>query len=125
MPDAGAVEVIPQVGSDSLLGGLTYWNGNIYVEESGSYLNQFTLANGLMPQSPTYTSEAEIGGFPNPIPIVSANGTTNGIVWIVTINRNTSLAVLYAYTASDVSTGSDIYNTLARAQQPRTRPASL
>ncbi|MGO8818930.1 MAG: choice-of-anchor D domain-containing protein [Terriglobia bacterium] len=112
VPDAGAVEVIPQVGSDSLLGGLTYWNGNIYVEESGSYLNQFTLANGLMPQSPTYTSEAEIGGFPNPIPIVSANGTTNGIVWIVTINRNTSLAVLYAYTASDVSTGSDIYNTL-------------
>jgi hypothetical protein len=112
VPDVGAVEVIPQVGSDALLGGMTYWNGNIYVEEAGSYLNQFTLANGLMPQAPTYRSEAEIGGFPNPVPVVSANGASNGIVWLVTINRNTSLAALYAYSASDVSNGTDLYDSL-------------
>ncbi|MGD0225481.1 MAG: choice-of-anchor D domain-containing protein [Terriglobia bacterium] len=115
VPDAGAVEVIPQIGSDSLLGGMTYWNGNIYVQEASSWLNQFTLANGLMPQAPTFTSEAEFGGFPNPIPVVSANGTTNGVVWIVTIDLNTKLAALFALGAADVSGNTELYDSVQAA----------
>jgi hypothetical protein len=68
-----------------------------------------------MPQAPTFTSEAEFGGFPNPIPVVSANGTTNGVVWIVTIDLNTKLAALFALGAADVSGNTELYDSVQAA----------
>ncbi len=116
--DAGALEVIPEIGSDSLFGGLTYWNGNLYVQEVGAPLNQFVLTNGTMPQAPSYSTELEFGAFPNYSPVVSANATSNGIVWLVQINPNNSYspAILYAFDAADVST--ELYDT---TQAPNNR----
>ena len=101
--DTGAVEVLPGIGNDSLFGGMGYWNGNIYIQEDGSSLDQFTLSNGLMPQSPTYDSAAEYVGFPNPLPVVSSNGTTNGVLWLVVDDSTTGLATLWALDPTDVS----------------------
>lgn len=115
--DAGAVEEIPEVGSDALFGGMTYWDGNLYVQEVGSGVNQFSLSNGLMPQSPSFSSETEYGGSPNPIPVVSANGTTNGVMWIVSRDSNTGAAILWALDATDVS-NAELYDSL---QAPNNR----
>jgi hypothetical protein len=112
--DTGAVEVIPEVGSDSLFGGMTYWNDNIYVQEDGSYLDQLALSNGTVPQSPTYVSEAELAGFPNPLPVVSSNGTTNGVLWLVVKDTGTGLATLWAFDPTDVS-NTLLYDSLQAA----------
>jgi hypothetical protein len=40
--DAGAVQVIAN-GSDLLFGGGSYWNGNLYIQEVGDFLNMYPL----------------------------------------------------------------------------------
>ena len=62
-----------------------YWNGNVYFW--GSYWDQlksFSFANGQL--STTWTARSlqpTSQSFPGPIPTVSANGNTNGIVWTI------------------------------------------
>jgi hypothetical protein len=112
--DVGAVELIPEVNEDSLFGGLTYWNGSIYVQEKGSNLDQFALTSGTIPQAPTYSSEAEFGNFPNPLPVVSSSGTTNGVLWLIWNDTSTGLAVLYAFDPTNVS-NTELYDSLQAA----------
>ncbi|HMD85557.1 MAG TPA: pyrrolo-quinoline quinone [Terriglobia bacterium] len=118
--DGGAVQVIPD-GSDGLFGGGTYWNGNLYVQEKGDFLKQFPLQNG-MAQSPT--SSAFQVGYPNPAPVVSANGTNNAVLWLVEADafRTGGPAVLRAFDASDVT--NEIYDsTQAPNQRDQAGPA--
>jgi hypothetical protein len=106
--DTGALQVITD-GSDGLFGGLGYWNGNLYVQEDGDYLKQYTLDNGTAP--PPTTSADEFGGFPSSPPAISANGTSNGVLWLVRTDgyNNHEPAVLHAFQATDVS--NEIYNS--------------
>jgi hypothetical protein len=110
--DAGAVQIIPE--SDNLFGGGTYWNGNLYFQEVGDYLNQFPLQNGIA-QTPT-SSSLEIA-FPNPQPVVSSNGTGSGVLWLVEADgfATSGPAILHAYDATDVS--NEIYNSTQAANQ--------
>jgi hypothetical protein len=89
------------------IGGLwsmpAYWNGNIYFWGSGDNLKAYTFANGALSASPTSQS-AESSQFPGSTPVVTANGTTNGIVWAVESDTYvTGPAVLRAYNALNVS----------------------
>jgi hypothetical protein len=106
--DTGAVQVISD-GSDSLFGGLSYWNGNLYVQEVGDYLKQYTFDGGTAP--PPTTSEDEYGGFPSSPPAISANGTSNGVLWLVRTDafNNNAPAVLHAFQAAGVS--NELYNS--------------
>jgi hypothetical protein len=53
----------------------------------------FQLNNGLLGTTPTSKSKATLGGF-RAVPAISANGATNGILWV--IDTNTTEAVLRA-----------------------------
>ena len=59
-----------------------YWNGNVYFWGNGDSLKAYTFTGGVLSASPTSQS-AETSGFPGSTPVVSANGTTDGIVWAV------------------------------------------
>jgi len=100
-------------GSDSLFGGGTYWNGNLFVQQVGDYLNEYALNNG-MAQTPPTSSSFQIG-WPNAPPVVSANGITNAIVWLVEDSAS-GPAVLYAFNAVHVS--DQLYSS---AQAPNQR----
>jgi len=100
-------------GEAALVGGVwgapAYWNGNVFVWGQNDHLKAFSFANGVLSANPTSTS-SEMAGNPNnntysPTPSVSANGTTNGIVWsLVTDNVETQgRAILYAHDASNVA----------------------
>jgi hypothetical protein len=110
--DTGAVQVIND-GSDSLFGGLSYWNGNLYAQEVFDYLKQYPLENGTA-SIPT-TSESGFGGFPDSPPVISANGTSNGVLWLLRTDAysNNGPAVLHAFQATDVS--NEIYNSTQAA----------
>ncbi len=89
-------------------GAPAYWNGNVYVWGQGDFLKAFSFANGVLSANPTSTSSqgaAPNGGTYSPTPSVSANGTTNGIVWsLVTDNAGTQgRAILYAHDATNVA----------------------
>ncbi len=81
-----------------------YWNGNIYLWGNGDHLNAYSITNGQVSASPTSQS-SESSGFPGSTPAVSANGTTNGIVWAVESDAYTSggPSILRAYNATNVS----------------------
>ena len=91
----------------------TYYNGTIYYVGSGygggDTLKAFTLVNGRLSASPTQGSHTY--GYPGSSPSISANGSTNGIVWTLDNggSGSGSPSVLYAYDASNVT--DQLYNS--------------
>jgi hypothetical protein len=93
-----------------LWGSPAYWNGNIYFWPAGSNAQQFSITNGQLSTSPVATGpspgapSADI--FEGSTPSVSANGSTNGIVWFNDWANSYGgpTEVLYAYNATNIST---------------------
>src|SRR5215469_4051456 len=90
-------------------GAPAYWNGSVYVWGQEDNLKAFSYTNGVLSSNPTSTS-AETAGDMNthtysPTPSVSANGTTNGIVWSLKTDNEATQGreVLYAHDASNVA----------------------
>ena len=80
-----------------------YFNHTVYYGPSGGALRAFPIsAAKLAPGSATSTAFA----YPGTSPVVSANGTSNGIVWA---HEQGNPAVLHAYDASDLSR--ELYNS--------------
>jgi hypothetical protein len=77
-----------------------YFNGQVYFGAVGDALKAFTLANGLLSTSPTSQTSIQFG-YPGTTPSISANGSSDGIVWVV---QNNGAAVLRAYPANDLTT---------------------
>jgi Immunoglobulin I-set domain len=81
-----------------------YFNGTVYYGSVGNPIQAFPITNAKL--STTATAHTSNGfGFPGATPSVSANGTTNGIVWAV---ENSTPAVLHAY---DAGTVGELYNS--------------
>jgi Bacterial lectin/Chitobiase/beta-hexosaminidase C-terminal domain/Fn3 associated len=98
-------EIIQSISSGAGLWSMpAYWNNQIYLWGNGGNLEAYSLTNGMLSKSPTSKS-AESSGFPGSTPVVSSNGTTNGIVWAVESDAYTSSgpAILRAYNATNVS----------------------
>jgi hypothetical protein len=90
-----------------------YYAGVVAEQGKGDYLKMFTMANGLVSTTPVAQS-------PNLFPVgatpsISANGTTNGVLWAVErpdalgVSPGKSTAVVYAYDATNVAT--TLYNS--------------
>jgi hypothetical protein len=95
---------------DAALGGgvissPAYFNGTVYYGASGSTLKAFSIAGARLSTTPTSQSATSFG-YPGTSPVVSANGTMNGIVWS---HENTSPAVLHAYDATTLA--HELYNS--------------
>jgi hypothetical protein len=82
-----------------------YWNGNIYTIIVGDSLRQFSVGNGSISTVSSSHSNNTFT-FRGATPAVSANGTTNGIVWVtdITAYQSGGAAILDAYDATNVST---------------------
>ncbi len=82
-----------------------YWNNTVYFWTSNLYLKAFPISNGTVDfSSPSITTDAF--KFPGAQVAVSADGTSNGIVWAVSTNgyKTGNPAVLRAYDASNLAT---------------------
>ena len=87
-----------------------YFNGFVYYQGVNQALKAFSLTNGTLSSSPASQSSTPFG-FPGATPSVSANGTSNGIVWTIQVDgyANGTPAVLHAYNALNLS--SELYNS--------------
>lgn len=76
----------------------SYFNGNVYIFGQYDYPKMFTLNNGLLPTTATSAGAIIMRG---PNAVISANGSTNGIVW--TLQYDTVPPVLWALNPSDLA----------------------
>jgi uncharacterized protein (TIGR03437 family) len=104
-----------QAGSDSqivasipgaiggLFGNPAYFNKTVYFGGSGDNFKAFPVTNATLGSSPGSQTSASFG-YPGGVPSISANGTSNGITWLVE-----SSGTLHAYDASNL--GHELYNS--------------
>lgn len=82
-----------------------YFNGTVYYGNVGGTLKAFTVTAAKLSSTPTSQTTTEFP-YPGTTPAVSANGTSNGIVWAV---ENSDPAVLHAYDATNLA--HELYNS--------------
>jgi hypothetical protein len=82
-----------------------YFNGVLYYGPVGFNLLAFQFSNARLQTTPV-SSTSTIFAYPGATPSVSANGTSNAIVWAT---ENTNPAVLHAYNAVNLS--NELYNS--------------
>ena len=97
-----------------------YWNNNIYsgglAPSTLSSLAAYSFVNGQMSTTPT-SKAADLYTYSPPTPSVSANGNTNGIVWILKTDSYPAIEpeILLAYDATNLANSLYSSNTnLAR-----------
>jgi Immunoglobulin domain len=82
-----------------------YFNNAVYYGSVGNRLQAFKIAGAKLATSAS-SSSATSFGYPGTTPSVSANGTSNGIVWAI---QNGGTGVLHAYDATNLAT--ELYNS--------------
>jgi chitodextrinase len=97
-----------------------YFNGSVYFAPVTDSVQSFRLTNGLLSTSPTSTSP-ETYPYPGGSLAISANGTSNGILWAVQKNGNEP-GVLRAYQAGDLR--SELYSSDEAGSRDALDPAA-
>jgi hypothetical protein len=82
-----------------------FFNGTVYYGDVSGTLKAFTISSAKLVATPQSQSATQFT-YPGTAPSVSANGTSNGIVWA---HENTNPAVLHAYDASNLA--HELYNS--------------
>ncbi|MEY4916530.1 MAG: hypothetical protein RL616_443, partial [Verrucomicrobiota bacterium] len=84
-----------------------YWNNRLFYQPANAAMKGFSISNASINATAFATAGASFGAY-NGSPVVSANGTNNGIVWVVNGVGGGATAVLYAYNATNLAT---LYNS--------------
>jgi hypothetical protein len=77
-----------------------YFQGTVYYGDVGGTLKAFALQQAMLGKTPMSQTSVSFG-YPGTAPAVSANGSSDGIVWAV---QNSSPAVLHAFAAGSLAT---------------------
>jgi len=97
--DQGAVQTIAGAVLP-IFGAPAYFSGNIYFSGAGDSLKAFRIADASASPAAVSTSPEKFVS-PGSSPVVSANGTQNGIVWALELG--TGSGALHAFDAMDLS----------------------
>ena len=81
-----------------------YFNGTLFYGAVGDAIKAFKVTSARLGSGPAYQT-GNTFGYPGTTPSISANGTSNAIVWAA---ENGSPAVLHAYDASNLH---ELYNS--------------
>jgi Chitobiase/beta-hexosaminidase C-terminal domain len=116
--DTNIVQEIPKAftgywGAPAYWNGYLYWSGGNDTSGAAEPLKAYSFnanGSGLISTSPSSVA-AHSFNFSGPVPSVSSNGTSNGIVWGMdngsfasTCSGGTNCQVLYAYDATNLAT---------------------
>ena len=82
-----------------------YFNGQVYFGAVGGPIRAFRFNNAVLSATPASMTGTSFS-YPGATPSISANGSTNGILWAV---ENNSTAVLHAFSAVNLAT--ELYNS--------------
>jgi outer membrane protein assembly factor BamB len=82
-----------------------YFNNTVYYGAVGDSIKAFAISNAQLASSPA-SQTGNSFGFPGATPSISANGTSNAILWAA---ENSANAVLHAYDATNLA--HELYNS--------------
>jgi len=85
-----------------LFGIPVYFNNTVYFSGANDALKAFSVTNGLLSEQPVSQSAAAFP-FPGTVPSISANGSGDGIVWLID-----SSGLLHAFEAANL--GNELYH---------------
>jgi uncharacterized protein (TIGR03437 family) len=88
-----------------LYGPPAYFNNTVYFSAANDALKAFSIAAGQLSTSPV-AQASRVFPYPGAVPTISANGTANGIVWLL---EGGSSGTLHAYDARNVA--NELYNS--------------
>jgi PQQ-like domain len=80
--DTQIIQEIPQ-GAGPQTGNPVYWNNRVYFTGTGQPTKAYTIANGLLQQPPVMQPISVTGGGHA---IITSNGNSNGILWVLSGN---------------------------------------
>jgi hypothetical protein len=83
-----------------------YFNGLVYYGAAGDSVRAFPIVNAKIAQTASSIT-ADTFQWPGVTPVISANGTSQGIVWV--LERAKSNAILHAFNASNLAV--ELYNS--------------
>jgi hypothetical protein len=99
--NSGANNIYQQINGQ--IGGVwskpSYFNSTVYYGAVGDHLKAFPITSAKLSATPA-TESPNSFAYPGTTPSISANGTSNGIVWAV---ENSSTGVLHAYNAANLT----------------------
>jgi hypothetical protein len=114
--DANTNAVYQEI-SDGAPGGVwstfAYFNGNVYIGSVGNPLRAYSVSMAQLLTTPSSMSSINFA-YPGPAPAISANGSSNGIVWAVEAN-SLGIAVLHAYNPANLA--QEYYNSTQAANK--------
>jgi hypothetical protein len=121
---SGDTQIVQEVTNavGGVFGMPAYFNGAVYIGAGSDSLKAFSLTDGKLATSPT-THSSFVFGFPGTTPSISANGSTNGIVWALDTSAAGSggPAVLHAFDATNLA--NELYNSSQNASRDQLGPA--
>jgi hypothetical protein len=115
--DTQIVQEIPQ-GAGKQSGSPVYWNSTVYFTGNASPVFAYTFSNGTL-QVPPRAQSIKIGGGGHAI--VTANGTSNGVLWFISGNglwAMDALSLNVLYTSNQAANGRDTLPPLAHFANP-------
>jgi hypothetical protein len=102
------VQFMPGIFTQGIFGAPVYFNNSVYFSAFAMPVQSFLLNNGLL--TPTSKSATAYNGYPGGTLAISANGSTNGILWTIEpAIPNSDPAILHAYDATDLA--KELYNS--------------
>ncbi len=105
---------------DGIFSTPAYWQGNVpavglqnmvYMIPAGGFPDTFVLSNGMIQTPPAATASNYKFGFPGASPMISANGTSGGILWAIDSSAYSTSgpAILRAFDPTNLS--SEFYDS--------------
>ncbi|MFL6436210.1 MAG: alkaline phosphatase family protein [Terriglobales bacterium] len=88
-----------------------YWQNKVYLIAANHPLQVYQLTNGTLSTSPVFLGPTTFVAPRGASPMISANGSSNGIVWALRVDDQSSAAppaILYAY---DATNANELYNS--------------
>jgi hypothetical protein len=99
-----------------LFGGPAYFNNTLYFAAADDRVKAFPISAARIAASSSSQSDRVIG-YPGGVPVISAAGASNGIVWLV---ESGPAGMLHAYDASDLA--NELYNSQMNAARDTPGP---
>ena len=111
-------QVVQSIKVRDAYGAAAYWNGHVFFTDRSDTTRDFAVNNGLLVAKGTTMRMSS----PGATPIVSADGTKDAILWVVSTKEwnETHMdrpAVLHAYDATDIT--HELYNSEQKSDRDR------